>query len=381
MQDLYATLGVPRDADQAAIKKAFKTLARKFHPDVNKEPAAGERFKAISAAYEVLGDEQKRALYDEFGEVSLRSGFNADQARAFRNMGGGFRGGAPGGGGGPDLGSMFGAGGGGGFGFEDLFSNLFRGGGGGGRGPAVGPRKGADIEGHVVIDFLDAVRGAEVPLELQRPGPCRACSGEGGHGRKPCPACNGSGRRALRQLGMNVLVACDECGGQGSTWTEECGVCGGTGRGMERARLQVKVPAGIETGRQIRLRGQGGGGASGGPAGDLLLTVEVRPHTLLRRTDRDLELDVPLTLKEAIGGASVEVPTPTGRLRLKVPPGSQNGRRLRVPGRGVQTTPPGDLYLVLRPLLPDATDEETVQLAEQLDARGTAGDPRANLAL
>lgn len=382
MKDLYAALGVPKDADQAAIKKAFKTLARKYHPDVSKEPGAAERFKEISAAYEVLGDEQKRSLYDEFGEVSLRAGFDPEQARAFRNMGG-FRGGQ-GGPGGPDLGSAFGFGGGGGpaggFGFEDLFSGIFGRGGGGGRGPA-GPRRGADIEGHVVIDFLDAVRGAEIPLEIQRPGPCKACSGEGGKGKKVCLACGGSGRRALRQLGLNVLVACDECGGSGSVWAEECDQCGGTGRGREHVRLTARIPAGVDSGRQVRLRGQGGGGQAGGPAGDLILDIEVRPHAVLRREGRDLEMDLPVTLKEAIAGATVEVPTPTGKVRVKVPAGSANGRRMRIPGKGVQTSPPGDLYLVLRPQLPQATDPETVELAERLDARGEAGDVRAHLTL
>jgi molecular chaperone DnaJ len=383
MKDLYAVLGVARDADQATIKKAFKSLARKFHPDVSKEAGAQERFKEISAAYEVLGDEQKRALYDEFGEVSLRAGFDAEQARAYKNMGGGgFRpdgGGFPGGG---YPGGGFPGGGypGGGFDFDDLLGNLF-GRGGGARRPD-GPRAGADIEGRVTIDFLDAVRGGEVTIQVRRPAPCKTCKGEGGRGKKTCAACRGSGRRAVRQLGLNVLAQCEECGGTGSTWAEECPDCGGTGRIRELADLNVKVPAGIQSGQLLRLRGQGGAGVNGGPAGDLILTVDVREHPILQRKGKDLEMDLPLTIAEAIGGAAVEVPTPTGKVRVKVPKGSNNGTRLRIAGRGVQLKDgPGDLYLVLRPMLPTASDEATVELATQLDARGGPLQPRANLTL
>lgn len=369
MKDLYSVLGVNKDADQASIKKSFKTLARKFHPDVNKDPGSSDRFKEITAAYEVLGDEQKRALYDEFGEASLRSGFDADQARAYKNMGG-FRGGGYPGADGPQAG----------FGFEDLFSGMFNQGGGGAQRRSV--RAGPDVEGRVEVSFMDAVRGAEVQIGVTRPGHCRVCSGEGGRGKGACAACKGSGRRSMRQFGMAALVQCDECGGSGSTFAEECDGCGGTGRVREPVTLNVRIPPGIESGKTIRLRGQGGEGRSGGPNGDLLLTVMVGEHALLRRKGKDLELDLPVRLAEAIGGATIEVPTPTGRVRVKVPPGSPNGRRLRVTGRGVQDRAgtPGDLYLVVRPVLPSDPGPEVVALAEQLDALTTA-DVRENLEL
>lgn len=384
MKDLYSVLGVARDADQASIKKAFKTLARTYHPDVNKDAGAGDRFKEITAAYEVLGDEQKRALYDEFGEASLRVGFDPDQARAFKNMGGGFGGGFPGGGHpGGEGGFPFPGGGGGGFGFEDLFSGLFgRGAAPGGGATRARARQGADVEGHVEIGLLDAVRGAEIPLSVTRPGPCKRCHGEGGAGKRTCGACGGSGRRPLRQFGMNALVQCEECAGAGVVYAEECDTCAGTGRVRESITLNVRIPPGVESGKTLRLRGQGGEGQRGAPNGDLLLTVRVADHPFLRRKGKDLELDLPIRLSEAIGGATVEVPTPTGRVRVKVPPGSNNGRRLRVTGRGVQDRAgPGDLYLVLRPVVPTATDPETVALAEQLDARGGGADPRAGLEL
>ncbi len=366
MKDLYSVLAVPREADQATIRKAFKTLARQFHPDVNKDPRASERFKEVTASYEVLGDEQKRAFYDEFGEASLRAGFDAEQARAYKHLGGGM--------------PPFGGGGGGGFGFEDLFSGLFTR--GAGPGGARGARAGPDIEGHVEVAFLDAVRGAEIPFQARRPAPCATCHGEGGRGRRACGACGGTGRRTLRQFGRNTLVQCEECAGAGATHADECADCAGTGRTRELTTLNVRIPAGVESGKTLRLRGQGGEGVGGAPAGDLLLTVHVLDHPFLRRTGRDLEMDLPVRLAEALGGATVEVPTPTGRVRVKVPAGSNTGRRLRVAGRGVQErASPGDLYLVLRPILPATVDEETLALAAALDARATGPDLRAHLEL
>lgn len=372
MKDFYAILGVPKDADPASIRKAFKTLARKFHPDINKEKGAEERFKEVSAAYEVLGDEQKRAMYDEFGEESLRSGFDADRARAWKNMGGAR---------GPENGQ----GGFGGIRFEDLFGGGMGGGfggmGGGGFGGAGGVRRGADIEGQVEVGLLDAVRGAKVDVALTRPVSCGDCAGEGGTGRKPCPACGGKGRRTMRQFGMNAQMQCDECGGEGSVYERECPRCGGTGRTRTRQTLSVHIPAGVDTGQVIRLRGKGGEGMHGGPDGDLLLTVRVAEHARLRRHGADLEMDLPVTLAEALGGAAVEVPTPTGRLRVKVPPRANNGQRLRLPGKGVQARAgAGDLYLVIRPTLPPTEDPRALELAKELDALGGA-DVRADFEL
>lgn len=383
MKDPYQVLGVARDADPATIRKAFKALARKYHPDMNKEPGAEDRFKEINTAYEVLGDEQKRALWDEFGEVSTRPGFDADQARAWKSMGGGGGGRArPGGPNGFRFEDLFGGGGPGAggspFGFEDLLGGF----GGGRREPAearaVG--RGPDIEGEVQVGFLGALRGGTITLTVTRPANCRACRGEGGTGRKPCAPCGGTGRRAVRSFGMNMVTQCDECGGAGSTYERECDTCGGTGRVREPTRLNVRVPVGVRDGQVIRLRGQGGEGTRGGPSGDLLLTVHVEAHPFLRREGNDLEMDLPLRLAEALGGASIEVPLPTGRIRVRVPPGSTNGQQLRIPGRGVQAPEgAGDLYLVLRPVLPKVSDPETVALAQQLDGRG-ATDVRAELA-
>jgi molecular chaperone DnaJ len=352
MRNLYEVLGVGKTADQAEIKKAYKKLARQFHPDLNKDPKAAERFKEVSAAYEVLEDESKRAAYDEFGEASLSSDFNADQARAWKSRSGQ-----------PFPGS-FGGGMGGGFDVDDLFGSLF---GAQQRGPRRPARtRGADIEATLHIDFLDAVRGTETLVQVRRPATCDVCHGEGGTGRKTCPTCNGSGRVQFEQLGMQGVVPCDDCGGTGSVYEAECSNCAGTGRVMAEERLKVKIPAGVEENQVIRLRGKGGEGRNGGPAGDLLLTIAVREHAFLRRDGLDLEMDVPITFAEALEGGPIEVPTAAGStVRVNIPKGARNGQKLRLKGKGVKDE--GDLYLVLRPTPPKTNGApETQALAEQL---------------
>lgn len=376
MRNLYEVLGVPKTADQATIRKAYKKLARQYHPDLNKETGAADRFKEISAAYEVLEDEGKRALYDEFGEQSLRPGFNADQARQFKSRFGGM----------PSDGGGFG---GGGVNFEDLFGNLFGGGRGGmggmggfGGGGPPRPAAGADVENAIQIGLMDAVRGNTLSVGVRRPSRCAACNGEGGTGRQTCARCNGQGRVRLSQGPFqNAAIACDDCGGSGSVFSAECGVCAGTGRSMVEEHLKVHVPPGVTEGQTIRLRGKGGEGRRGGPPGDLLLRVEILPHPFLKREGADLSLEVPLTLSEAMAGGRVEVPTPDGSVRVNVPAGATNGQRLRLRGKGVPTPGGrGDLYLVLRPTPPSTSDPEALKLAEALAAFYKA-DVRADLKL
>lgn len=359
--DLYAALGVPKTADQAQIKKAFRSLAQKFHPDRNKEPSAEQRFKEISAAHEVLGDEQRRALYDEFGEDSLRSGFDADQARAWKAQGGMPPPGAGGFGGGVNIDDIL-RGFGGGFG-----GGGFGGGFGGGGGPRR-PARGADIEGDVRVPLLDALRGKPLSVSILRPGNCKACEGKGGTGAKPCGTCKGTGRRQVRAMGGNMVVACNDCGGGGEVFEDECVVCGSTGRVRERQTVQVSLPVGIADGKVMRLRGQGAEGQDRAPAGDLLLTVHITEHPFVRRKENDLEMDLPVSLAEAIGGGPVDIPMPMGgKIRFPLPPGTANGQHLRVRGKGVDG---GDLYLVVRPVLPkveEAVRPELIELAKQID--------------
>ena len=363
MRNLYEVLGVARDADQATIRKSFKKLARENHPDLKQDdPAATERFKEISAAYEVLGDEEKRSLYDEFGEVSLKPGFDADRARQYRQMGGGLGGGLGGGG--------FGFGG-ESVSFEDLFGNLFRGGAAGGRRAPPRATRGADIESPLRVSLLDAVRGGSETLSVRRPTRCATCSGEGGTGRQTCASCGGMGRIRMSQGGFfNAMVPCDACGGSGATFTDECHDCGGTGRTMTEERLKIRIPPGVTDGQVIRLRGKGGEGRGDGPAGDLLLQVEVAEHPFLRREGADLLLDVPITISEAMAGGRVEVPTPDGNIRVTIPVGAASGQRLRLRGKGAPGSDGarGDLYLVLRPTPPTASSEEALEAAAALDA-------------
>jgi curved DNA-binding protein len=311
-KDPYKILGVPRDADEDTIRKAYRKLARELHPDVNPDnPAAEERFKAVSEANSVLSDAEKRKAYDEFGEVSFQPGFDAAEARRARDaFGGGFGGFANSGGGGS-----------GAHGFEDLFSNLF-----GRSGPGRGPRRGADLEASVDLDFLDAARGCEQRFQVSRP----------------------------------------------------------TRDGRQRSEpVTVRIPPGVADGGQIRLRGKGGEGLGGGPAGDLIATIRVRPHPLFRREDRDILLEVPVTISEATSGTKVEVPSLDGRVTVTVPPGTDSGAKLRLRGKGVPHPsggPAGDFYVVIKIVVPkDLDDAASRQLAEiaadkPVDLRGSLKD-------
>jgi curved DNA-binding protein len=289
--DPYRTLGVDRTADTDTIRKKYRALAKLFHPDLNKDPKAADRFKQINAAHEILGDEEKRKLWDEFGEASTRPGFDAEKARAWKQMSGGGAGGF-GGGGGVDV--------------EDLLSSLF-GGGAPGRG-AASPRRGADQQVEVQIDFLTSILGGEHRFQMRRPD----------------------------------------------------------GRAEP---VTVPIPAGAKAGGRIRLRGLGLPPRGGGPCGDLLVHLQVTDHPLLRRVEDDLELDVPITVLEAMKGAAITVPTPTGDVKVNVPAGARSGARLRIKGRGVQRKgAPGDLYLVLRPTVPATQSPEALAAAERLEA-------------
>lgn len=312
MKDLYQHLGVARTATPEEIKKAYRKLTRQFHPDRNPGDAeAEERFKDVSTAYEVLGDAEKRKLYDEFGDISLTQGFDAERARAYRSRSGGFPGFGQGGG------QVFDD-----FGearatsFEDLLSALFRGGPGGAQRGRPAARRGADVTGEIAVSLMDALHGVSVPLRI-------------------------------------------DMGGQART-------------------LDVKVPQGVPDGGKLRLRGQGGAGQ---PAGDVILTVRVKPHDHMRREGHDLHLRLPVSAYEAYRGGPIEgVPTPWGPVTLKLPAGAQNGQKLRLRGKGVQVPgrDPGDLYVTLDVRLPEAGDEELLATLERLQGDSKA---RANLHL
>jgi molecular chaperone DnaJ len=354
-RDYYKILGVERTASQDDVRKAYRKLARKFHPDINPgNKEAEEKFKDVSVAYEVLSDPEKRKLYDEFGEAGLASGFDAEKARSYQQW--------------RQQSSRTGGPTGFSFNMDDL-GDLFGGFGGfaGGRSrSANAPAPGQDIESSMDIDFLDAVRGFQTAITLERPVECEVCHGNGVQpGSKPgkCPECGGTGTRSVAQGPLQYRQTCPRCMGTGQLPGEPCKTCRGSGRMIRPDTIRVNIPPGAEPGKLIRLRGKGEAGIRGGPAGDLLIRPRIRPHPLLTREGRDLSMELPITVGEAMRGAVVEVPTPSGSVKVKIPAGAQSGQRLRVRGKGVpayRQSAAGDLYLRLMIRVPKNTLGEEV---------------------
>jgi molecular chaperone DnaJ len=350
-KDFYAELGVSSTASAEEIKRAYRKLARKLHPDANPGDTRAEaRFKSVSEAYGVLSDAEKRKQYDE-----ARSLFN-----------GGFRPGGFGGPGGFDLGDLFGSatsrtGEAGGLG--DLFGGLFsnRAGAAGSTG-ASRPRRGADIETEVRIDFAEAVRGATVPLRLASPATCGSCGGSGaraGTTPRTCPVCGGTGFVTRNQGAFALSEPCRDCRGMGRIIDEPCTECGGRGMSTRTRTLTMRIPAGVADGQRIRLAGQGEPGRRGAAAGDLYVLVHVNPHPVFGRSGDDLTLTVPVSFPELVMGATLTVPTMDGpamdgTVKLKVPAGTANGRTLRVRGKGItgRHGRTGDLLVTLQVVVP-----------------------------
>ena len=370
-RDYYQILGVKRDASSEDIRKAYRKLARKYHPDINPgNKEAESKFKDISVAYDVLHDSEKRKLYDEFGESGLASGFDAEKARSTRqwrerasNAGGAYE---------FKMGDL-----------DDLFGDL-----GGifstGRRAQAGPMPGADIEAAMDIDFLDAVRGFQTSITLQRPVNCDSCKGMGtrpGAKAAPCPECGGSGSKSVIQGPLQFRQTCPRCMGSGRLSGEACTVCKGVGRVLRTDTIRVNIPPGAEAGKRIRLRGRGEAGIRGGAAGDLYIVPRIRPHPLLPRSGRDLSMELPITVGEAVHGATVTVPTPAGPVKVKIPAGAQSGQRLRIKGKGVPAhgqSAAGDLYLVLMVRVP--TENVGAETLENIE-RAYREDVRRNLQL
>jgi molecular chaperone DnaJ len=383
-KDYYAALGVPKDADAAAIKKAYRQLARDLHPDKNPGNAGAEaRFKEVSEAYDVLSDTKRRSEYDEARRLFGAGG-----------RPGGFPGGFPGGGGQSfDLGDLFGATGGGAAGagrggLGDLFGGLF-GNAGSGAGSArsrsqaaSGPARGQDVETEATLSFEEAVLGVTVPLRMQSPGTCPTCSGSGAKpGTSPhtCPVCQGAGVTSRSQGAFAFSEPCRNCRGTGSVVDDPCPTCSGSGVTTQTRTITVRIPAGVKDGQRIRLAGKGAPGRRGGPAGDLFVVVHVSEHGLFGRKGEDLTLTVPITFAEASLGAELTVPTLDGTVTLKVPPGTASGRTLRVRGRGVPGKGrSGDLLVTLEVAVPvrltPAQRKVIENLAEEMDE-----DPRPQI--
>ncbi len=339
-RDYYQILGIKRDASQEEIRSAYRKLARKHHPDINPgNKDAESKFKDLSVAYDVLSDDKKRKLYDEFGEPGLAAGFDAEKARSYQQWqqqsaraGGAYQFNMD------DLGDLFG-------GLGGMFRQA--------PGAQAGPMRGQDIESSMEIDFLDAVRGFQTAITLERPLACETCRGAGtkpGTAPTTCPECHGRGGKSVGQGPLQFRQTCARCMGSGQLPGAPCAACKGKGRVLRRETIRVNIPPGAEPGKQIRLRGKGEAGVHGGPAGDLLITPRIRPHPILTRSGRDLTMELPITVGEALRGANIDVPTPGGTIKVKVPPGAQSGQQLRIKGKGVAAhgpTPGGDLYLRL----------------------------------
>jgi molecular chaperone DnaJ len=377
-KDFYRELGVSSDATEQDIKKAYRKLARELHPDANPGNAQAEaRFKSVSEAYGVLGDSEKRKQYDEARRLFGSGGFRPG---GFGGFGGG-----SGGGSNFDFSDLFAgqqaAGGGGGI--SDMLGNLF-GRRGGTATSANRPRRGADVETEVRIDFVEAVKGATVPMRLSSPSTCDTCHGSGakpGTTPRTCPTCSGAGLVSRSQGAFAFSEPCRDCRGTGRIVDDPCPECGGDGVSTKSRTLTVRIPPGVDDDQRIRLAGQGEPGQGGGHAGDLYVRVHVTPHAVFGRTGNDLTLKVPVTFGELALGTTLEVPTLDGKVTLRVPPGTASGRVLRVRGKGIvrRDGQAGDLLVTLQVAVPAKLDA-AAQAALETYASATAGqDPRPEL--
>jgi molecular chaperone DnaJ len=320
-KDYYQILGVARSSALADIKKAYRKLARKYHPDLNPgDKTAEARFKEIQEAYSVLSDAKKRAQYDQFGD-----------------LGGVPPGAGPGGPGGPgfegfdfsDYGSST---------FRDFFENLFGGGGVRTREAAAGgPERGEDLQYSMQIGFEDAIRGVQTRIRVNRLAACDACGGHGqvsGGRSRPCPTCGGSGRGTVQRGFMKFSGACQTCGGSGQAAGEPCRTCGGQGAAQKSDMISVRIPAGVDNGSKVRVPGRGNAGRNGGPPGDLYIVIEVAPHAYFKREGANISIKVPISVPEATLGAKIDVPTLWGKTAIRIPPGTKSGQKFRIKEQG-----------------------------------------------
>lgn len=346
--DFYILLGLDRDASLSDVKRAYRRLARRFHPDVNPgDHMAAVRFREIAHAYAILSDPERRRRYDTLGEDPVastpdRAGFEGFDFSAAVHA---------------NQQSTFG----------DLFAEMFR------SEPFRAPERGADLHGALTLSFAESLRGGEYRVAVVRQDACRDCAGTGVRSTAAarCPSCQGAGRHRSARGHMLFTRACARCRGTGLLAEQSCGVCGGLGQLARGERVALNVPAGIADGERVRVAGRGHAGRLGGPPGDLYVTVTVEPHPIFRREGDDLHLVVPIGLHEAALGARMEIPGVDGRTRLRVPPGTQSGQRFRLRGRGAPSArggEPGDLVVEVRLMLPRVLDERSRELLREFGA-------------
>jgi molecular chaperone DnaJ len=386
--EYYETLGVPKKASVDEIRKAYRKLARKYHPDLNPgDKSSEEHFKNVQEAYDILSDPKKRQMYDQFGFYS-ENGFPGAGAG-----GGGAQGPHPG----MDFSGfdftdfMAGAGAGGrrtsprgnaeaGGGFRDIFSQFF--GGRGGEAQQEAPEKGGDLEYVMHIDFWQAIKGTQARLDITRYEVCGTCHGSGGSsaGEVTCPQCKGTGNVSQMAGAMKFNLSCPRCGGTGKL-RNACPTCGGEGRVARTESVEVRIPPGARSGSRLRVPGKGNAGTHGAPAGDLYITTQVEEHPFFKREGDNIEIQVPITVWEAALGAKVEVPTIDGRTLLKIPQGTQNGQRFRLREKGVmnsRTNVRGDQIVEVGIEAPDPRDEKTRELLREL-SKLHPEDPREKI--
>ncbi|WP_170007723.1 molecular chaperone DnaJ [Bacillus fonticola] len=355
-RDFYDVLGVEKGASKDDIKKAYRKLSKKYHPDINQEADAADKFKEAKEAYETLSDDSKRSRYDRFGHEDPNAGFGGGAGADFSGFGG----------------------------FEDIFDTFFGGGGGRRRDPNA-PRQGADLQYTMAVSFEDAAFGKETKIEIPKEETCETCHGSGAKpGTKPetCPYCHGSGQLSQEQntpFGRVVnRRACHHCQGTGKLIKEKCATCGGQGKVNKRRTISITIPAGIDEGQQLRVSGQGEPGVNGGPAGDLYVVFHVERHEFFERDGDDVYCEMPLTFVQASLGDEVEVPTLKGKVKLKIPAGTQTGTKFRLKGKGIANVRgygTGDQHVIVKIITPtNLSEQQRKLLREFAEVSGSVPD-------
>jgi molecular chaperone DnaJ len=370
MKDFYELLGVSKNASVNDIKKAYRKLARKYHPDLNPgDKASEQKFKEINEAHETLKDPDKKKQYDLYGLLGAHGGAGTGGGRSGSNF----------------EGFDFSSSGNSSFGdiFETIFGNM------GGPRPQAGkkskkPERGEDLNYSINLNFMDAANGIETPIQISHREPCPACKGKGidaASGQTVCPTCQGQGRIQKQTGFMKFGSICPNCGGSGILPGASCRACGGDGRVEKTTRLRVKIPAGVDNDSKVRISGKGNAGHHGGPDGDLIITIHVAAHKVFRRNGQDLEMALPVTYAEAALGAKIEIPTLEGSSLFKIPPGTASGQKLRLKGKGIvnpKTRENGDLYVEIKIIPPSTKDLKVRELLKEIE-KISPYDPREEL--
>ena len=350
-KDYYEVLGVDKNASQDEIKSAFRKLAKKYHPDINKEEGAEAKFKEIGEAYAVLSDEQKRKQYDQFGHAAFENGagnyggFQGFDGFDFNDF---------------DFGDIFG----------DIFGSQF---GFGRKGNKNRPQKGADTLVRINLTFEEAVFGCNKDLKLDLDDVCENCNGAGGFGEKKCPTCDGRGRVITQSQSIFGVIRqesiCPDCKGTGKSFDKICSDCKGQGHVVKNKTISVEIPKGVDTGSQLRISNKGSAGYNGGENGDIYLEFRVGDHPLFTREDQDIYLELPITITDAILGCKKEIPTLYGNLVIEIDSGTQNNTKLRIKGKGIEfprTKKTGDMYVIINVMIPEKLDKKQKELIKEL---------------